>query len=1011
MNPEGSLHAGQRDRTVHPSLPSPNLTRFLKYLAWFESAQGFLLERSGADVPLFPSALPYPEALKPEGVSGRLGADSWSKVFVNTLVAWSNFVVLGCPRDDSGVLEPRVAYRSVEGIRPFADKLLGEVVEFMSPELVEGAFFSTGKRKDLEEYIASCTDAHYGQFVKVGSGSLSTALPVVAERVAIPEVAGKVDPCSCLDPARAQVVAHLEDLRLPEVAWKEVGPACHRVAKEEETPLLRKLWKANMVSFVPEAELPRDLSGKLRLGGLFAVQKNEAEDRLIFDRRPENATMRKLDWATLPNGACFCRMLLEDNEYLRGSGDDLRNYYYTLALPANWLRFNAFGRRVHRDLLVEAGLDERVPHRACLRVLGMGDVNGCDVAQAVHEAVLRHGGVLDPKSTLVYGEPVPVGRLWEGIYLDDLLIAYRHELEYKVALDGSFIPPTPSDQDPDVLEVKAAEAAYEEAGFDRALHKAFRCEVEFKAWGAEINGVLGKVGAPLETRRQVWSILRRIVELGFSTKVILQKVLGLACFVFQFRRELYGLQHHVFKFLQGLSEDKWHRLPHHILDELRSIALHLPFAYWNMRRSIEPNLIATDATPIGGGATIADIPPAVARELWRRSEQRGSAVRLDREHDFLCEAETPSEPSRYASSLAECLQWRVLASYTFRQTSHINLQELRAFKRELCRVCAQYSSKGRVQLFINDSRVVIGAVAKGRSSSFKINGMLRTLIPHLLFGDVCVALLWTETSSNPADHPSRSQPLPLPRTPTNWMRDLGLGAGQCWGIEIFAGTARLTRAHVERGCDMFAPIEIELGCDALGPELDHLICQGHVRWIWLSPPCCSFSPLRNLDRSGPLRPRGHPEGDENRPEVSVGNQLWRRSVFLAHLITKRGGFFGLEHPASSRAWALDETQLLLAREDVHLVTVNWCAYSDHERVGLPTKKPTRLCFNLPWLAGELCTAFVDNGFFSASFSDGFPPYPPDRLLDAVSGASSGATQLAQWVGWVVQATAGLSRTL
>ena len=78
-----------------------------------------------------------------------------------------------------------------------------------------------------------------------------------------------------------------------------------------------------MVSFVAEAELPRDLSGKLRLGGLFAVQKKEAEDRLIFDRRPENAAMRKLDWATLPNGACFCRMLLEDNEYLRGSSLNL----------------------------------------------------------------------------------------------------------------------------------------------------------------------------------------------------------------------------------------------------------------------------------------------------------------------------------------------------------------------------------------------------------------------------------------------------------------------------------------------------------------------------------------------------------------------------------------------------------------------------------------------------------------------------------------------------------------
>ena len=88
----------------------------------------------------------------------------------------------------------------------------------MSPELVEGAFFSTGKRKDLEEYIASCTDAHYGQFVKVGSGSLSTALPVVAERVAIPEVAGKA--------WQGGPLAHLEDLRLPEVAWKRKKPLC-----------------------------------------------------------------------------------------------------------------------------------------------------------------------------------------------------------------------------------------------------------------------------------------------------------------------------------------------------------------------------------------------------------------------------------------------------------------------------------------------------------------------------------------------------------------------------------------------------------------------------------------------------------------------------------------------------------------------------------------------------------------------------------------------------------------
>ena len=426
MNPETPLHGRRRDSTVFPFLPSANSTRFMKYLAWFERAQGYLLERSGTDIPLFPSALPYPEALLPEGCqSSGPGSRRWAMVFVNTLVAWSNFVILGCPGEQAGVLEPRVSYRSVQGIRPFADKLLGEVEEFVTPELLRGSLPCSGKRKELGKLLASCTGASYGHFDKVDASSLPSALPVVAERVAIPEVAGGVDPCKCLDEARAQVVAHLEDLRLPEVAWKEVGPACHRVPREEETPLLRKLWGAGMISFVPEADLPRSEAGELRLGGLFCVAKNEVEDRMIFDRRPENATMRKLNWARLPNGACFCRLLLQDDEYLRGSGDDLRNYYYSLALPANWLRFNAFGRRVDAKLLTEAGCDIRVPHRACLRVLGMGDVNGCDIAQAVHESVLQQAGLLAPSDTLVYGEPVPVGRVWEGIYLDDLLVAYR----------------------------------------------------------------------------------------------------------------------------------------------------------------------------------------------------------------------------------------------------------------------------------------------------------------------------------------------------------------------------------------------------------------------------------------------------------------------------------------------------------------------------------------------------------------------------------------------------------
>lgn len=227
--------------------------------------------------------------------------------------------------------------------------------------------------------------------------------------------------------------------------------------------------------------------------------------------------MQKLTWAHLPAGACYSRMLLEDNEYVRGSGDDLRNYYYALRLPGNWIRFNAVGRRVAPELVRKFGGDFNKPYRACFRVLGMGDVNACDIAQAVHEAVLRKEGLLVPETTLVYGHPVPDGPLWEGIYLDDLLVTYKQTVPYPVPLDGSFEPPAPQVDDPDMRRVAAAEKAYQDAGLQRALRKSFRAETSFKAWGAEVDGVVGAVGAPLQVRQQLWQLLRRVAQSGFCT--------------------------------------------------------------------------------------------------------------------------------------------------------------------------------------------------------------------------------------------------------------------------------------------------------------------------------------------------------------------------------------------------------------------------------------------------------------------------------------------------------------
>ena len=44
---------------------------------------------------------------------------------------------------------------------------------------------------------------------------------------------------------------------------------------------------------------------------------------------------------------------------------------------------------------------------------------------------------------------------------------------------------------------------YEFAGFPRAVNKSFHDQLEFRAWGAEVDGRAGQVAAPLAMRREV----------------------------------------------------------------------------------------------------------------------------------------------------------------------------------------------------------------------------------------------------------------------------------------------------------------------------------------------------------------------------------------------------------------------------------------------------------------------------------------------------------------------------
>ncbi|CAE7267798.1 unnamed protein product, partial [Symbiodinium sp. CCMP2456] len=822
----------------------------------------------------------------------------WSKAFLNAHVCWGNFVTLGCPAPKGSGREPRVSYRACRDIRAFTDKLLGEMGEFVSLELVAGRLACDGKRSVVESMLAQvqCTvSASYFHDGAAAGEASTVALPVEAGRIAIPSQAGLVDPCRWLEGDRRETVRNLAALRKPEYLWDEIPIACHRVPAEEEPALADRLLSAGMAALVPES--------------LFCVAKNATEDRLIFDRRPEN---------------------------------ELASLGFFLVL----------GNIFEVQVVAKHSGDPKIAYRLAFRVLGMGDKNGCDIAQAVHESLLRRHGVLDPRYTLVYGDHIPQERLLEGVYLDDLLIAQKCEVPDVIPLDGSFVPPPAQVDDADVMELKAAEHAYEEAGLERAEHKAFRQLVHFKAWGAEVDGVQGKAGAPLEARRQVWFLIAKLVSGGFASRVVLQRVVGYLAFIFQFRRELYGLLHHMYKYLAKMPEGRWVPLPGHILDELRSCALHLPFATWNMRKHLSSLVVATDATPTAGGAVTARVPDAVAQALWRHTEVKGEAVRLDRDLDFEVDANRPREASRFASMVSECLCWTVESGYTFRQTSHINLQEMRALKKELVKLAGNPTNSQCIFLFLNDSRVVCGALGKGRSSSFKLNGIIRTIIPHLVLSGITLGMLWVETASNLADHPSRGRTLPPPCSAPLWLQRLGVQSLLAWvGIEVFTEVAVITKAHRKAGVPMLEP----WGMDAMSAGwegfLEELLRSGQVRWAWFAPPCESFSPRRKLDPGGPLRRRGEPEGDPRNTEVRLGNLQWKWSLGMMRVLLEAGGIIFLVHPKDSVAWRLEETNRFIQQHALRRVNVDSCAHvaSGTSSQTRPNRKPLTIVTNSPWI--------------------------------------------------------------
>ena len=112
----------------------------------------------------------------------------------------------------------------------------------------------------------------------------------------------------------------------------------------------------------------------------------------------------------------------------------------------------------------------------------------------------------------------------------------------------------------------------------------------------------------------------------------------------------------------------------------------------------------------------------------------------------------------WLNELISALTWTTTVSTPSRKSEHINIKETRRVLHAAIAVGRKHAS--RKIILLPDSRVAIGAIAKGRSASQPLNSLLRRCAGDLIGCDIYVGCLFAPTRLQPADDASRLRAAP-----------------------------------------------------------------------------------------------------------------------------------------------------------------------------------------------------------------------------------------------------------
>ena len=409
---------------------------------------------------------------------------------------------------------------------------------------------------------------------KPDSNMQQAAKDVKPERMSLPSVAGIINPADFLKgQQRDQFLSMSQTIPLEQPIEPPIK-GCFKVQDRDLSQVYLNLLASGVAVLLPEELAVRDEAGKVLTGGLFAVPHKESSDRIILDRRPFNQLERRLVWARLPHGCLLTQLTVPKDYSIRGSGDDLSNYFYLLRQNEDWLPRNTIGSVFDGEGFEKYGGEKGKKYLLSFRVVAMGDLNAVDIAQQVHVEILKDCHCMLPGEVLAYKHVMPATHCYEGLYIDDHVTVQvlpkkkirKRETEFR---------------DEEIM--RDSRNQYAKHNIPTSSKKSFQKAETFVAWGTEVDSQSGRVGTPIRKLRQLGRVLSEVLELNSVSKKMLQQVTGLLVHPFMHRRNLMCLLQDTFIWIETLNDKESKALPPGVREELLWCSLCLPVAEANVR--------------------------------------------------------------------------------------------------------------------------------------------------------------------------------------------------------------------------------------------------------------------------------------------------------------------------------------------------------------------------------------------------------------------------------------------